>query len=122
MEPFEEAQRLLASYQKNGNYNILRHSLDILDELIESKGAESPKANTLKNTILIDINRQVSDIFSKRNIFDFMADINDSDDYNLLSDKFATVINASFSKEDREAFREIVNIKSNYFKQPENQE
>lgn len=122
METFEEAQRLFTSYQKNGNFHILRHSLDMLDEVIESKGAESQKANNLKNTILKYINNQVSVIFSKCNISDFIGDINDSDDYSLLRDKLATVMYASFSKEDGEAFRELTSIKSNYFKQPKNQE
>jgi hypothetical protein len=118
METFEEAQRLFTSYQKSSNFHILRHSLDILDEIIESKDAESQKANNFKNTISKYINKQVSGIFSKCNIPDFIGDINDNDDYDVLRDKLATVMYSSFSKEDGEAFRELMSIKSIYFKQP----
>lgn len=122
MEVFEEVQKLFDAYQKNGDFHNLRDSLDILDEVIESKSAESHKAINFKKTIAKHIDNQVKGVIVKCNIRDFAKDLKDIDDQDLLLEKLASVLSASFSKEDGKTFFELLNIQSDYFKQIKNQE
>jgi len=117
MTTYEEAQILFNAYQKNGSFHKLRDALDLLIEIIETEDTDLHKATNFKNTISKIISDQISNILVKCNILDFAGDLDNLDNIDLLRDKLATAMAASFSKEDSEAFVELMTIKRDYFGQ-----
>lgn len=116
MSIFQDAQNFFKAYQEKGDIRNLRNCLDNLDEIIDNADADSQKAIEFKKTIERHIEKQNKDIFIRCNIGGFIKDLKNIDDQDILIDKLAEALSASFSKEDWELFSELLDIKSDYFK------
>ncbi len=68
MNDFDQARTLFDSYQQHGRIDVLQDSLNILNEIIESQGAELQKAINLKHTIEKYIDGQIKYIKVKYNV------------------------------------------------------
>ncbi len=116
MKTYDEAQRLFNTYQRNGGIHNLRDALDLLDEIIDSQSTEVQKATNFKKTIGHYITDQAANIMKRCNVLDFARDIDKiENNIDLVREKLAEAMSASFSKEDGEAFIELMTVKKDYF-------
>jgi len=109
MGRFESAQQLFAAYQKTGNFNNLRDSLDLLAGLIESDNADSLKATNFKMVISRAICDQMQHLHVKCNIPEFSKNLK-------TIEELATALSASLSDKDASLYMELLKIRSEHFK------
>lgn len=107
MKAFEDAQKSFSEYQKNGRFHNLEDSLNLLNEIIESKGIDLRRAINFKQIIGRHIDIQINEILVKSNVDDFGKALKDNESGNLLWE--------SLSKDDLVNFVRLSRIKKNYF-------
>ena len=108
IKTFEKAQKLFDAYQNYDKISSLRDSLDILDEIIESHGADCQRAINLKQIIGRHVDSKLNEIYVKRNVDEFGKSLNDVELGGLLLE--------ALSKEDLRRFVALISIKRDYFK------
>ena len=108
MEDFKKAQKLFDIYQKAGGFQNLVDSLDVLDEIIDSQGPDTQRADNLKQTIRRHINAEIKKLFVKTNVYEFIKHPNGTRLFDFLAQSLGT--------EDAEKFSELFVIKELYFK------
>jgi hypothetical protein len=107
MERFDKAQKLFGSFQKDGEFQNLRKSLDILDELMEIQGTEAQRATKLKENIGHYVDSQMQGFYRKANLDDFSK--------GLTSDEVVLLLFESLSQKDLTRFAQLLGIKTDYF-------
>jgi hypothetical protein len=107
MEGFDKAQKLFGSFQKDREFQNLRKSLDILEELMEIQGTESQRATKLKENIGHYVDSQMQGFYRKANLHDFSKD--------LTSDQAVLLLFESLSQDDLTRFVQFLRIKTDYF-------
>jgi hypothetical protein len=107
MESFDDAKKLFNDYQKNGRFHSLKDSLNILDEIIATQGADEQRAIKFKGLIKTHIDSRINDIYSNANIDEFAKRANIEEELAILSE--------SLSKEQMKRFMRLLRIKIDYF-------
>lgn len=104
MDSFEYAQVLFADYEKSGNIQKLRESLNILDELIEK--LNSQRALNFKATVRARNAAQITEMIARHNIPAFGK--------GLPTEELARLIDNSMTEEDTNKILALYEIQSNY--------
>ncbi len=115
MPEFEESQRLFDIYQKTGDSQNLRDSLDILNSIIESETLAHQKAINFKKTIYNYINDQINVLKTKYNIGEFSKKSVKSPSEDIIQ-KLLSAVFASATNQDAKKLIDLMIILVEYWK------